>query len=569
MSAPELMLEPKMELQKPLQRIVLIELLVPLALLLFGAYHGVLQVLYRAGIIRATSVLGIEYYQGLTLHGVINAIVLTTFFAVALGNVLVSQELESPLSILGAALSMLLMLLGAVMAALMIFLGKATVLYTFYPPLKAHPLFYLGLAVFIVGSWIAFYSWIPVYLRWRKAHPGAKTPLAVVGMFATFIVWQICTLPVAFEVLVLLFPWSMGWTAGVNVVLCRTLFWFFGHALVYFWLLPIYVLYYTMLPRLAGGKLFSDFAGRFSFMMFIVLSTPLGLHHQFADPGIASAWKGMQMVLTLMVAIPSMLTAFTVAASLEHGARGKGGMGLFGWWNKLPYFCTDNWMFSYLFCGLFIFLFGGITGLINASYTMNNVIHNTAWLPAHFHLTVGGPVFLGILGMSLFLIAGILKKPIASPTLVVAVPYLWMAGTFIFSGGLFLGGLRGEPRRTNMGLTYLNPASPNYRPDWWITTHIGAIGGCIMGFAIVCYFIALIRTLMAPSTQTEVFSVPLSAAYHNENIPAVRNFAPWITAAVLLIVVAYFPPIHDILNNNFQSAPGYRPDSPAVVEKMP
>ena len=196
----------KTELQKPLQQIVLVELLVPLALLLFGAYHGVLQVLYRAGIIRATSFAGIEYYQGLTLHGVINAIVLTTFFAVALGNVLVSQELESPLSILGASLSMALMLLGAVMAAVMVFAGKATVLYTFYPPLKAHPVFYLGLTVFIVGSWIAFYTWIPVYLRWRKNNPGRKTPLAVVGMFATFIVWQICTLPVAFEVLVLLSP---------------------------------------------------------------------------------------------------------------------------------------------------------------------------------------------------------------------------------------------------------------------------------------------------------------------------------------------------------------------------
>ena len=152
---------------------------------------------------------------------------------------------------------MTLMLFGSVMAAAMIFTGKATVLYT-YPPLKAHPVFYLGLAIFIVGSWIALYTWIPVYLRWRKNNPGKKTPLAIVGMFATFIVWQISTLPVAFEVLVLLVPWSLGWTTGINVVLGRTLFWFFGHPLVYFWLLPIYVLYYTMLPRLAEGKLFSD-----------------------------------------------------------------------------------------------------------------------------------------------------------------------------------------------------------------------------------------------------------------------------------------------------------------------
>lgn len=558
--------------QKPLQQIILIELLVPLALLLFGAYHGVLQVLYRAGIIQATSFAGIEYYQGLTAHGVINALVLTTFFAVALGHALVSQELDAELSIFGAGLSLGLMLAGAVMAAAMIFAGKATVLYTFYPPLKAHPLFYLGLAIFIVGSWIALYTWIPAYLRWRKNHPAEKTPLAVVGMFAAFIIWQICTIPVAIEVLVLLVPWSMGWTAGVNVVLSRTLFWFFGHALVYFWLLPTYVLYYTMLPRLVGGKLFSDFAARFSFLMFIVLSTPLGLHHQFADPGISASWKGLQMVLTLLVAIPSMLTAFTVAASLEYGARQRGGAGLFGWWRKLPYFSTENWMFSYLFCGLAIFLFGGVTGLINASYSMNNVVHNTAWLPAHFHLTVGGPVFLGILGMSLFLLAGILKKPVAPAWLAVAVPYVWMAGTFIFSGGLFVGGLRGEPRRTNLGMTYLNPASASYRPDWRITTLIGAVGGCIMGLAILLYFVVLVRSIVgaragAPSSETSL--VPLSAAYHDENIPAVRNFAPWVVAAVLLIVAAYYPPIHDILNSNFKSAPGYSPESPALVEKTP
>ncbi|HJZ10790.1 MAG TPA: cytochrome C, partial [Acidobacteriota bacterium] len=53
-------------------------LAIPMVLLIIGALLGFLQVLYRAGYIRATSFLGIEYYQGLTLHGVINAIVFTT-----------------------------------------------------------------------------------------------------------------------------------------------------------------------------------------------------------------------------------------------------------------------------------------------------------------------------------------------------------------------------------------------------------------------------------------------------------------------------------------------------------
>jgi cytochrome c oxidase subunit I len=560
-----------MELQKNLRTIILIELLVPLALLVLGATHGVLQVMFRAGVIRSDSFAGIGYYQGLTAHGVINAIVLTTFFAVALGYVLVSQELKSQLSVVGAWLTLGLMMLGAVMAAAMIYMGKATVLYTFYPPLKAHPIFYIGLAIFIVGSWVPLYTWIPVYLRWRKENPGKKTPLAVVGMFATFIVWQMATLPVAFEVLVQLVPWSLGWTAGVNVVLSRTLFWFFGHPLVYFWLLPVYVMYYTMLPKLAGGKLFSDFAGRFTFLSLILLSCPLGLHHQFADPGIATTWKGIQSVLTMVIVIPSLLTAFTMAASLEYAAHLKGGSGLFAWWKKLPYFDAKNWLFPYLFCGLVIFLFGGITGIVNASYSMNNVIHNTAWIPAHFHLTVAGPVFLGILGGSLYLISGLLKKAVVSRKLALAVPYVWTVGTFTFSAGLFIGGLRGEPRRTNLGLTYMNPAWPGYRPDWWISTHLGLVGGLIMGLAVLLYFVVLIRCLAMAreaSSEKEPFLLPMSEVYHDEQISGVRNFTPWVAAAVLLCILAYYPPIHDILKSNVKPAVGFHPDSPIPVETL-
>ncbi len=59
---------------------------------------------------------------------------------------------------------------------------------------------------------------------------------------------------------------------GGDPILYQHLFWFFGHPLVYFWLLPAYVMYYTMLPKLAGGKLFSDLAGRLVFMLFIVFS---------------------------------------------------------------------------------------------------------------------------------------------------------------------------------------------------------------------------------------------------------------------------------------------------------
>jgi cytochrome c oxidase subunit 1 len=95
----------------------------------------------------------------------------------------------------------------------------------------AHPAFYVGVALLVIGSWIAFFNWLPPYFSWKREHRGEKVPLAVVGIFATFIIWLIATTPVAIEVVFLLIPWSMGWVATVNVPLARMLFWFFGHPL--------------------------------------------------------------------------------------------------------------------------------------------------------------------------------------------------------------------------------------------------------------------------------------------------------------------------------------------------
>src|SRR5690606_34108326 len=75
-----------MKISNQLKLILLIELMLPLTLLLLGIYHGLMQVIYRAGLLSASSMLKLDYYQGLTLHGMINAVVLTTFFAVAFGH---------------------------------------------------------------------------------------------------------------------------------------------------------------------------------------------------------------------------------------------------------------------------------------------------------------------------------------------------------------------------------------------------------------------------------------------------------------------------------------------------
>lgn len=555
-----------MQVAKSFRTLLMLELVVPIVLLSLGVYHGLVQTLYRAGIIQDTSFWGIEYYQGLTLHGVINAIVLTTFFAVAFGHGIFVFYLKRQISITWSWISGIVMIVGTLMAAWAMLAGKASVLYTFYPPLMAHPLFYLGAALLIVGSWIGFFTWIGPYRKWRKENPDKKTPMAVLGIMVTFIVWFIATLPVAYEVLVILLPWSLGWVTEINIMLTRVLFWFFGHPLVYFWLLPVYVMFYAMLPKVAGGKLYSDYAGRLVFMLFLIFSIPVGLHHQFAEPAISQNLKLIHSIFTFGVAIPSLLTAFTIAASLEHAGKMNGATGIFGWMKKLPYFDKDKYLFAYLICGLFIFIIGGGTGIVNASYSMNNVVHNTGWLPGHFHLTVAGPVFLGILAMTLHMSATLTGKRIKFKKLNLSVPYLWMLGLTFFSSGLMIGGLMGEPRRTNMGLSYTNPESEMFRPEWAITTMITVIGGIIMFIAVVNFFIVYFSTLAGKRVEEQGLSYPESEAYHDEKkYGLVKNLAPWIAVAVVIILIAYIPAIREAIEFPAHGAPTYSPNNPIPI----
>ncbi len=552
-----------MQISKNLKRLIYWELGIPLTLLTIGIYHGLMQTIYRAGVIHQSSFAHLDYYQGLTLHGVINAVVLTSFFAVAFGHATMAFYLKKEPHRWVSWLSFWLMTIGTVMAAWAMLAGKASVLYTFYPPLKAHPLFYLGAALLIVGSWIPLFSWASMYMHWKKEHPETKTPLAVVGTLVNFTIWFVCTLAVAYEVLVLLLPWAMGWTPTVNVTLARTLFWFFGHALVYFWLLPAYIMYYTMLPKLAGGKLFSDLAGRISLFLFLLLSVPVGVHHQFSDPSIPRGIKMFQGLLTFGVALPSFITAFTLAASLEYAGKKRGSRGLLGFFGKLPYLDPNRYLFAYLIGGLFLFIFGGLTGIVNASGVLNAVVHNTAWLPGHFHMTVAGPVFLSIIGMSLFLYSGLSGKPVFLPRVNVIIPWLWVIGILIFSTGLSWGGLIGEPRRTNLGMTYLNPKNELFTPEWVPTTMLALAGGIIMTFAALLFFIVFFGTMFSKKTSAGTLDLPISEALHDEKrIPLFDTFKPWLIIMGIIILLAYIPAFWNASRNPGPGAPPFTPENP-------
>ena len=97
------------------------------------------------------------------------------------------------------------------MAAIMLLIGEASVMYTFYPPLRANPIFYFGATFLVVGSWVWCLQMVMTMNTWKKQNPGAPVPLAMYAMTANAILWFITSLGVASEVLFLLIPWSLGW----------------------------------------------------------------------------------------------------------------------------------------------------------------------------------------------------------------------------------------------------------------------------------------------------------------------------------------------------------------------
>src|SRR5262249_17477087 len=251
----------------------------------------------------------------------------------------------------------------------------------------------------------------------------------------------------------------------------------------------------------------------------------------------------------------------TLAASMEHGARENGGTGLFGWWKKLPWLDRDRWMFSYLVAGLMIFIFGGITGIVNASYNLNSVVHNTSWIPAHFHQTVGGPVFVAFIGGGLLLLSTLTGKEIAFKGLNVWVPYIWITGITVFSLSLFYGGVAGVPRRTNMGLSYTNPDSPLFNPTWRKAEILGAAGGTIMFLAMVMYFLVFFGTLAKAKSAAGALELPVSEALNDEDVAFVQRLRPWLIAAAILLIVAYTAPFVELAQQKYEGAPGYSPSN--------
>ncbi len=509
---------------------------VAFAALALGLPMGLFQAAERSGFfpgIENTAV----YFASTSTHGVLLAFVLTTFFTMGWGYHTMAHSVNKKpfFGWTGFWVS----LIGTVMAAIPLLTGYASVLYTFYPPEMAHPSFYLGATLLVVGSWFWVADMIIAMTQWKKENPGKPVPVIMFMFTITALLWGWTSLGVAAESVFQLLPVAFGISPTIDVGLARTLFSWTLHAIVYFWLMPAYIAMYMIVPKEAGGKLFSDEFARIAFVLLFIFSVPIGFHHLYVDPQQAAGWKLLHMFGTFMVAVPTFITGFTVLASMEIAGRLRGGKGLFGWIGAL------DWNNPFVLAGglaLLMLTVGGWGGVLNASYTWDVMVHNTQWITGHFHLIFGGTTVIMYLAAAYWLWPKITGNQLFSRKMAVTQLWMYFVGMVVLTLPWHVLGIYGQPRRVSATDQY--SAFPEYAQMWGLYEALmvaGAVLVVLSGFMFV-YNLLMTHFNKTPEANTKV---EYAAAIHEPmRLPNVLNsLSFWNWAMLAYMILSYGYPI--------------------------
>ncbi|WP_374193846.1 cbb3-type cytochrome c oxidase subunit I [Alkalihalobacillus sp. BA299] len=520
--------------------------------LLLGGILGLIQGLNRAGLLELPS--WFTYYQVLTAHGILLVVVLSAFFTIGYFYAGLSHTLGGILPKVRrmAWIGFWMKIVGIVIAVIPILLNQASVMFTFYPPMAASPYFYIGLVFIVLGIWMcAFGAFINV-AHWRKNHKGEHLPILAFFATGVFVLLFFGSLPVTAEVLMII-PWAFGWVETINVMLSRTLFWAFGHTLVNIWYLTAVSAWYVVVPKIIGGRRFSDTLTRVVIIALVVMNITGGFHHQIIDPGISESVKFMHVFMSLAIGFPSLMTAYAMFRVFERTARATGGTGFLGWYKKLPW---GDVRFLAPFIAMVAFIPGGIGGIVQSTNQLNQVVHNTMWVVGHFHLTVGVSVVLTFFGISYWLIPYVSKRVLtpAINKLGIVMTWIWTVGMIFMSGAMHYVGLLGSPRRTSY-TTYGDHATAL---SWDPYLFFLAIGGTLLMIGVIIQVYAAFHLMfLAPIGETE-FPIAKEEDDASKTPYWTERWGVWIVIMLVLVSMAYVLPIVDFIVNAPPGSPPIR-----------
>ena len=388
------------------------------------------------------------FYQVLTAHGLNMLVFWIIFFEIAVlyfaASTLLKCRLATPKM---AWTGFWLMVLGALVNNYAVLRGDSSVMFTSYAPMGAHPTFYLGLILFAVGALIACFVFFGTLVVARAERTYRNSvPLVTFGAITAAII-AVFTIAAGAIILIPTFLWSVGLVEYIDSLMYRTIWWAFGHSSQQINVSAHVAVWYAIAAIVFGAKPMSEKVSRTAFLLYILFLQLASAHHLLADPGLTSNWKIFNTSYAMYLAVlASMVHGLTVPGAIEVAQRKKGyTQGLFEWLRKAPW---GNPVFSAMFISLIGFGFlGGISGVMMGTEQLNLIIHNTIYVPGHFHATVVVGTTLAFMGLTYFLIPVLFRRSLAFPTLAKYQPYVFGLG--MSAAALFLmgAGTLGVPRR--------------------------------------------------------------------------------------------------------------------------
>lgn len=414
--------------------------------LLLGGVFGLLVALTRWP---AVHLLPADmFYLVLTAHGLDVLLLWIIFFEMAVlyfaSAVLLNCRLAGPKF---AWLGFALMVIGGVLTNITVLQGESSIMFTSYVPMKAAPNFYLGLILFAVGALIGCLCFLGtlVIAKEEKTYEGS-IPLVTFGALTACII-AIFTIASGAIILIPTWLWSLGYIAHIDTLMYKLVWWGMGHSSQQINVAAHVAVWYAIAAITVGAKPLSEKVSRSAFLMYILFLQLACAHHLLVEPGLSAEWKVFNTSYAMYLAVlGSLIHGMTVPGAIEAAQRRNGFVnGVFEWLRKAPW---GNPAFAGMFMSLVLFGFlGGITGVVLGTEQINLIMHNTLYVPGHFHATVVAGTTLAFMAITYLVIPLIFQRQVIWYGLAKWQPYIFGIGVAGISLFMMGAGTLGVSRR--------------------------------------------------------------------------------------------------------------------------
>ncbi len=436
------------------------------------------------------------FYLILTAHGFDVLLVWIIFFEMAIlyfaSAVLLNSRLAGPR---WAWTGFGMMLVGAVITNVVVLQGQSSVMFTSYVPMRAEPGFYLGIILFAVGALIGcgvFFGTLVVAKR-EKTYEGS-VPLVTFGALTAAII-AVFTIASGAIILIPTFLWSVGLISHIDPIVYKTIWWAMGHSSQQINVAAHVSVWYAIAALTFGAKPLSEKVSRMAFFMYILFLQLASAHHLLVEPGLSSEFKIFNTSYAMYLAVlGSMVHGMTVPGSIEAAQRARGyTKGMFEWLRKAPW---SNPAFAGMFMSLVFFGFiGGISGVVMGTEQINLIMHNTVYVPGHFHGTVVAGTTLAFMAITYLLIPLIFRRELAMRKLAQWQPYVFGIGAAGISVFMMGAGTLGVARR-HWDMTFADAQLPfDYPSAAYLMMGLNGIFAVLAATGGVMYIVIVVRSV--------------------------------------------------------------------------